>query len=172
MRVNLLDEKKVRREIRWDQIFIVLLVIFLVVLPLGHYFLNHLEIQSLEREKRALEDQLEVLEPQLERYRELERQIAQFQLPEEIEVVRYRLAGPMRELGIILPDMITLEQLNYEDGEITLEGYTQNIDILLNMVQNVFDSEYYDIISLERFDRDDFIEFNIQVSLETREEMP
>lgn len=172
MRVNLLDEKKVRRKIRWDQIFIVLLVIFLLVLPVGHYFLEYMELQRLERERGQLEDQLAVLEPQLQEYRELEAQIAQFELPEEIELERYMLGGPMRELGVIIPELVTLEQLDYDKGELSIDGYAEEIDILLSLVQNVFDSDYYEVISLQHFQRDDVIAFNLEVHLDTREEYP
>jgi len=172
MRVNLLDEDKIKRQIRWDQIFIVVLVIVLLALPAGNYVLNYLEIQRLEREKGIVEDQLEVLEPQRERYFELESQIAQFELPEEIEVTRYMLADPMRELGLIMPGEVTLEQMDYSDGEVAIAGYAGSIENILALVQNIFDSEFYDIISLQHFQRADVIGFDLEVSLDTREELP
>jgi len=172
MRVNLLGEKQIKRSIRWDQIFLVLLVIFVLVLPAGHYYLNYLEVQRLERDIGIMEDQLEVLEPQLEVYEELQAEIAQFELPEEIEVTRYMLAEPMQELGLIMPGEVTLEQINYSDGDITINGFAADIENILALTQNIFNSEQYSIISLEHFQRGDVVDFNLEVSLETREELP
>ena len=172
MRVNLLDEKKIKRDIRWDQIFIVLLVIFVFVLPAGHYYLNYLETQRLERDIGIMEDQLEVIEPQLEEYEDLQAQIAEFELPEEIEVTRYMLADPMQELGVIMPGQVTLESISYNDGDISVNGFASDIENILTLVQNFFDSDYYSVISLQRFQRGDVVDFNLEVSLETEEELP
>ncbi len=172
MRVNLLDEKEIKRKIRWDQIFIVLIVVFIIVLPAIHYFINYVELQGLKRDREIVKEQLEVLQPQLDEYFALQEQIDQFQLPEELEVTRYRLGDPMQELGAILPDSIALEQINYSEGEMVIQGYANSVDSLLSMVQNIFNSEYYNVISLQHFQREEVIDFNLDVTLETEEEMP
>lgn len=172
MRVNLLDEKELKRQIRWDQIFIVLIIVFVIVSPTLHYFINYVELEGLKREKRNLQDQLEALEPQLEEYFSLQEQIEQFQLPEELEVTRYRLGSPVQEFGTILPAPVTLEQIDYSKGEMSIQGYANSIEDILTLVQNIFDSEYYSVISLQHFQRDDVIDFDLDVTLETQEEMP
>ena len=119
-----------------------------------------------------MEDQLEIIEPQLEEYEDLQAQIAEFELPEEIEVTRYMLADPMQELGVIMPGQVTLESISYNDGDISVNGFASDIENILTLVQNFFDSDYYSVISLQRFQRGDVVDFNLEVSLETEEELP
>lgn len=172
MRINLLDEKEIRRQIRWDQIFIVVLVIIIFFLPAGHYYLNYMELDRLKTQRDSLQAQSEALQPRVEEYFELQEQIREFEIPEELEVTRYRLGRPLRQFGVITPEAITLESLDYEDGELVVQGFSEDIDSILTLVEEIFNSDLLTLGSLQRFHRNDLIDFTIELTLETREELP
>lgn len=172
MRVNLLDEKEIRRQIRWDQIFIVIMVIVFLVIPAFHYYLNYSELKSLEREKESLQAQIEELQPQEERYYELQEQIREFELPEEIVVTRYRLQEPLEEFSHILPEEMTFVNIDYEEGNMSIQGYAGDIEDILSLAENIYNSDMFDLGTLHHFTRDDHVDFFIDLSLNTREELP
>ncbi len=171
MRINLLKEEK-GLHIHWGEIAVALVIILTLAGPGLHYFVNYIDVQGLERERDQLQDQREALRPQEEEYFDLQQQIDDFRLPEEVEVQRYALAPVIEEFGLILPTEVTLETIDFAEGEMAISGHAREIDIILNLVSNIFESDIFSIVSLEQFQRDDVIDFDLEVELHTREELP
>ena len=171
MRINLLKEKE-GLYIHWGEIAVVLIVILTLALPAGHYFINYIDLQGMERERDLLQDELATLRPQEERYFELQEHIDDFYLPEEVEVQRYAISPAIAEFGRILPGETTLETIDFDHGEMFITGHAREIEIILEMVGNIFYSDIFSLVSLEQFQRDDVIDFNLQVEMHTREELP
>ena len=172
MRVNLLDEKRIRRQVRWDQIFIVLMVVVFLVLPAFHYYLNRAELQRLKEDRDSLQAQIEELQPQEQRYYELQEKIREFEIPEEVVVTRYRLQEPLSEFGRILPEEMTFKNMDYEDGSMSIDGFAGDIEDILKLAENIHNSDVLRLGTLQHFSREDHVDFSIDLSLQTREELP
>ncbi|MFN2364826.1 MAG: PilN domain-containing protein, partial [Halarsenatibacteraceae bacterium] len=115
------------------------------------------------------QDRLAEIRPQEEVYFELQEEIDNFKLPEEVEVERYAIAPAFREFGVILPEGVGFEQMSYQQGELRVVGHARNIDVILDMVGNVFDSDVFSLVSLERFQRENIYDFNLVVEMHTRD---
>ena len=172
MRVNLFDRKKSRPEIRWGRIVITVLIIIFIALPAIHFYLNYTEVRSLRDQSERLSNQLESLRAQEEEYFELREKISEFEMPEEIEITRYRLREPMREFGNIMPEELSLERMDYSDGEMELAGFASEIEMILQLAENIHGSELLELESLNHFQREDYIDFNMSLYFDTREELP
>jgi len=171
MRINLLKGKE-GLYINWGEIAVVLIVILTLVLPGLHYFVNYIELQDMETERNRLDNQLQALRPQEEYYFELQEQIDDFYLPEEVEVQRYAISPAIEEFGVILPNQATLRDINFANGVMDINGHAREIEIILDMVGNIFQSDIFSLVSLEQFQREDVIDFYLQVEMHTREELP
>ena len=168
MRVNLLDEDR-SLHVNWLEVAAVLIVILTLAVPALHYYMNYIDLKGLEQERNIWQDRLAEIRPQEEIYFELQEEIENFRLPEEVEVERYAIAPAFREFGIILPDGIGFEQMAYRQGELRIIGHAQNINILLDMVGNIFESDIFSLVSLQRFQRENFYAFDLVVRMHTRD---
>ncbi|SDL59458.1 PilN domain-containing protein [Halarsenatibacter silvermanii] len=171
MRVNLFDEKKVRRKIRWSRILTAVLVIAFVITPAAHFYSNHQELASLRNRSQSLAVQLDTLRVEEETYFELREEISEFEMPEEIIISRYRLRGPMQEFGEIMPEELTLTRMDYSDGDMMLEGFASEIEMILELAENIHKSEILGLESLSHFRRGDYVEFTMALHFDTREEL-
>ena len=168
MRINLLEEDK-SLHVNWLEVAAALVIILAIAVPALNYYLNYVELQGLERERNMWEDRLAEIRPQEEVYFELQEEIDNFRLPEEVEVERYAIAPAFQEFGLILPDGVGFDQIDYDHGTLTINGHASNVDTLIDLVGNVFESDIFSLVSLERFQRDDFLEFNMEVNMHTRD---
>ena len=168
MRINLLEEDK-SLHVNWLEIAAAVIIILTLAVPGLHYYINYVELQGLERERNMWEDRLAEIRPQEEVYFELQEEIDNFRLPEEVEVERYAIAPAFEEFGVILPDGVGFDSIDYEQGILTIDGHAQDVETLLNLVGNVFESEIFSLVSLERFFRDGILEFNMEINMHTRD---
>ena len=168
MRINLLEEDR-SLHVNWLEVAAVLIVILTLAVPALHYYMNYIDLKGLEQERNMWQDRLAEIRPQEEIYFELQEEIENFRLPEEVEVERYAIAPAFREFGMILPDGVGFDQMNYEQGELTVNGHAQDINIILDMVGNIFESDIFSLVSLERFQRDNIYDFNLVVRMHTRD---
>ena len=168
MRINLLEEDR-SLHVNWLEVAAALVIILTLAVPAVHYYINYVELQGLERERNMWQDRLAEIRPQEEVYFDLQEQIDNFRLPEEVEVERYAIGPAFQEFGLILPDGVGFEQMNYNNGQITINGHAQNINVILDMVSNIFESDTFSLVSLERFQRDNIYDFNLVVRMHTRD---
>ena len=168
MRVNLLEEDR-SLHVNWLEVAAVLIVILTLAVPALHYYMNYIDLKGLEQERNMWQDRLAEIRPQEEIYFELQEEIENFRLPEEVEVERYAIAPAFQEFGLILPENVGFDQIDYEQGLLTINGHANNVDTLIDLVGNVFESDIFSLVSLERFLRDGFLEFNMEVRMHTRD---
>ncbi len=168
MRINLLEEDK-SLHVNWLEVAAAVIVILALAVPALHYYINYIDLKGLEQERGMWQDRLAEIRPREEEYFELQDEIDNFKLPEEVEVERYAIAPAFREFGTILPDGVGFEEMNYEQGELTVVGHARNIDVILDMVGNVFESDVFSLVSLERFQRENIYDFNLVVEMHTRD---
>ena len=168
MRINLLEEDR-SLHVNWLEVAAALIIILTLAVPAVHYYINYIDLKGLEQERDMWQERLAEIRPQEERYFELQEEIDTFRLPEEVEVERYAIAPAFQEFGLILPENVGFDQIDYDHGSLTINGHANNVDTLIDLVGNVFESDIFSFVSLERFQRDDFLEFNMEVRMHTRD---
>ncbi|PTX17000.1 MULTISPECIES: hypothetical protein [Halanaerobium] len=168
MRVNLL-EKDDGVKIEWMEIVVVLLIFLIIAVPALNYYFNYLKVQNLEKRRNDWETRLEVLRPEEEYYFQLEDEIANFKLPEKVELEKYTTAPFFIEFAKIIGDNITFNRLDYSRGQIQINGNAETIRSLLDFSSRIFNSDIFSIISLERFRKNDSLEFNLIVELDNKD---
>lgn len=168
MRVNLL-EKDEGIKIQWMEIVVIIVIFLIFAAPAFNYYLNYVEVQNLEHQKNNWETRLQALRPEEEYFFELENEIANFKLPEKVELEKYTTAPFFIEFAKIIGDDIIFNRLEYSRGKIQINGNAETIRSLLDLSSRIFDSDIFSIISLERFRKDDRLEFNLIVELNNKD---
>jgi hypothetical protein len=168
MRVNLL-EKDEGIKINWTEILVVLAVVFVIAVPAVNYYINYLELNNLEQRKNNWENRLKALAPEEKYYYQLENEIANFRLPEKVELEKYTISPFFLEFARIIDEDISFNNLDYSSGVVTINGNAENVRSLLDFSSNIYDSKVFSFISLERFQNDGQLEFNLEVQLNNRE---
>lgn len=168
MRVNLL-EKDESIKIEWVEILIVLLIISIFILPIVHFYLNYLEVQNLKQRRNDWETRLKAMEPELAHYQNLKRERDNFKLPEKVELEKYNVYPFFLEFAKTIEDDINFNNLDYSSGQINIQGRADDINSLLEFSAQIFDSEVFSLISLERFENNDQLDFNLVVKLDNRQ---
>lgn len=167
MRVNLL-EKDENIKIQWMEIIVVLIIILIFLLPALNYYLNFVEVKNLEQNKTNWESRLQDLRSDEERYYQLKEEIDNFKLPEKVELEKYTVSPFFLEFAEKIRGDITFNNLEYDRGKININGNAKNIRSLLDFSSRIFNSEVFSIISLERFQNDDQLQFDLVVQLNNR----
>lgn len=168
MRVNLL-EKDEGIKIQWMEIVVVLIIILIFAAPALNYYLNYIEVKTLEQRKNDWQTRLQALRPEEERFFKLEKEISEFKLPEKVELEKYTISPFFLEFAKITGDDISFNNLNYSSGQINISGNAESVRSLLDFSSRIFNSEVFSIISLERFQNNEQLEFNLVVELDNRE---
>ena len=168
MRVNLL-EKDEGIKIQWMEIVVVLIIILIFAAPAFNYYLNYVEVKNLERQKQNWETRVQALRPEEEYYYQLKDQIANFKLPEKVELEKYTVSPFFLEFAKIIDNDINFNSLDYSNGRINIRGNAEDVRTLLDFTSRIFNSEVFSIISLERFQNNDQLEFYLIVELDNRE---
>ncbi|MFP4021217.1 MAG: PilN domain-containing protein [Halanaerobium sp.] len=168
MRVNLL-EKDEGIKIQWLEIVVVIIIFLILAAPALNYYLNYIEVQNLEKRRDDWNTRLKALRPEEEYYFELEDEIANFKLPEQVELEKYTVSPFFLEFARITEDDISFNNLDYSSGQITINGNAENVRSLLDFSSRIFESDIFSIISLERFQNNEQLEFNLEVELNNRE---
>jgi hypothetical protein len=165
MRVNLL-EKDEGIKIQWMEIVVALIVILIFAAPVLNYYLNYIEVKNLEQRADNWQTRIQALRPREERYYELQNEIENFRLPAKVELEKYIVSPFFLEFARIIGADITFNNLDYSSGQINISGNAENVRSLLDFSSRIFNSEVFSIISLERFQNNDQLEFNLVVELE------
>lgn len=168
MRVNLL-EKDEGIKIQWMEIVVVLIIILIFAAPVLNYYLNYIEVKNLEQRKNNWETRLQSLRPKEEMYYQLKDEIANFKLPAKVELEKYTVSPFFLEFAKIIGDDISFNNLDYSSGQININGRAEDLRSLLDFSSRIFNSEVFSIISLERFQNNEQLEFNLVVELDNRE---
>ena len=168
MRVNLL-EKDEGIKINWTEISVVLVVIFVLAVPAVNYYINYHELNNLEQKILNWENRLKALAPEEDYYFQLENEIANFKLPEKEKKKKYTISPFFLEFAKIIDEDISFNNLDYSSGVVTINGNAENVRSLLDFSSNIYDSNIFSVISLERFQNDGQLEFNLEVQLDNRE---
>ena len=164
MRINLLEEKEAHK-INWFEIGVTIAIILIFAVPVLHYFVNYIQLQNLESERNQWRQQVSNLQPQEDYYLELEEEIDDFYMPERIEPAQYPVASALEEFGIITPDNLTFESIDYIEGELYITGYTNEVDSIIRLASNINTTDIFSLLSIEQFEGNSLINFNFDLNL-------
>jgi len=168
MRVNLL-EKDEGIKVQWMEIVVVLIIFLIFAAPALNYYLNYIEVKNLEQRQNDWQTRLQALRPEEKYFYQLEDEIDNFRLPEKVELEKYTISPFFLEFAKIIGDDISFNNLDYSSGQINIRGNAENVRSLLDFSSRIFNSDVFSIISLERFQNNDQLEFNLVVELDNRD---
>jgi len=168
MRVNLL-EKDEGIKVQWMEIVVVLIIFLIFAAPALNYYLNYIEVKNLEQRQNDWQTRLQALRPEEKYFYQLEDEIDNFRLPEKVELEKYTISPFFLEFAKIIGDDISFNNLDYSSGRINIRGNAENVRSLLDFSSRIFNSDVFSIISLERFQNNDQLEFNLVVELDNRD---
>jgi len=168
MRVNLLGEERTRLVIRWDEIAVILVVIAALCFASVYYFYLRFQVEQTERQLAAEQEHLASLRTREERYHELRRELESLTMPEDYRLRQPELGSSLEALSEKMPLALSLEELSIEQNEMLLNGHTREVWPLLSLMLSLRESEYYEQVSVEHFQRQDEVHFQITAHLPRR----
>lgn len=163
MKINFLDEEKVKREIRWDQIFLALMIIFLLLLPTFHYSYHRLQVTSLEREVDNINQQTNLLQPELETRSELNEKIAQYESAIELAQERYPVDSSLRHVSEHITPGLSLDSIDIFAGEMYVSGQALSSGEVVNYMERLAAEDVFSEARIDFMDTDDLVNFSIRL---------
>lgn len=159
MKINFLDEEKILQQIRWDQIFIVLTIILVLAAPALHYSYYLLQARNLENSVENLNQQVNMLEPEVERYYQLEEEVEDYQQLLDAEHQRFLFDAAMQVLGEYIPADMTLNSIDYYLGEMRIYGQARDTVVVREYTEVLGNIEVFEQAEIEELERNQFINF-------------
>ncbi len=170
MKVNFLDEDKILQRIRWDQIFIVLTIILVLAAPALHYSYYLLQASQLETEVENLDQQVNMLEPEVERYYNIEEELENYRELIAGEYQRFLFDGALQVLGEDIPQQATLDSIEYHQGEMYLSGRAGNTNAVKEYMTTLKNNEVFEQAEILELERNQFISFTLLLNIAREED--
>ncbi|SDL58924.1 PilN domain-containing protein [Halarsenatibacter silvermanii] len=165
MRVNFLDEEKISREIRWDQIFIVLAIILLLAAPALHFSYHLYGARQIENEIDRVNRQIGLIQADVEEHQRLEEQVEEYQEIIEDRQMRHLLPEALRSLGEEISADIHLEYLEFYEGEIFIGGVGSSTGEVLGYASSLERAAPFSSAEVENLDSNDTVDFDMHLEV-------
>ena len=170
MRFNFLEEKK-QAAVNWSRIFFTVLMAIIILLPTLHYLNLYTEQRELKRETAAIEDQLAEIRDERLEFEELKRRIEYLNiLGEEIISARYYWDQVILEQGYVIPELLTLRNLEIQENGIHLSGIADNNDPVISLINQMENSDFFFNVKIEGLDRTQEVNFKLNARINGRGE--
>jgi|AntRauTorckE6833_2_1112554.scaffolds.fasta_scaffold16431_2 Tfp pilus assembly protein PilN len=170
MRVNLVQRETGVFSLNWIRVGVTILVVVLIAGIAMNYYLLTTRQEILTQEIKSLDQQLRVLNPKKEEYLNLRTQVSQ--LEQEIERVegRYIWAYITQETGFVIPGNVELNSFSISGTNLSVQGKANNTELLIDYIDNMNESPFFDNITLQNYVNQEDITFNIDADIIRREE--
>jgi len=170
MRVNLAQKETGVFSLNWIRVGVTILVIVLIAGIAMNYYLLTARKDILTQEIKSLDQQLRVLNPKKEEYLNLRTQVSQ--LEQEVERIegRYIWAYITQETGFVIPENVELNSFSISDMNLSVSGKARNTDLLINYIDNMNESPFFENVTLQNYVNQEDITFNIDADVIRREE--
>ena len=170
MRVNLVKKETGVFSLSWIRVGVTILVVVLIAGIAMNYYLLTARKDILTQEIKSLDQQLRVLNPKKEEYLNLRTQVSQ--LEQEVERVegRYIWAYITQETGFVIPENVELNSFSISDMNLSVSGKARNTDLLINYIDNMNESPFFENVTLQNYVNQEDITFNIDADVIRREE--
>src|SRR6056297_3672091 len=165
MRVNLAQKETGVFSLNWIRVGVTILVVVLIAGIAMNYYLLTARKDILTQEIKSLDQQLRVLNPKKEEYLNLRTQVSQ--LEQEVERVegRYIWAYITQETGFVIPENVELNSFSISDMNLSVSGKARNTDLLINYIDNMNESPYFENVTLQNYVNQEDIQFNIDAAV-------
>ena len=171
MRINLMGKKRRRFEVYWNEVAAVLAVVLVLFFSFAYYGYYRAHVSQWERQLEIEQEHLEALREREASYHALRREIESWVMPEDYRLRQPKLSESLKELSENMPFALSLDQLRVDQGALLMRGYTVDLWPLLSLMLNLQESDYYEQVSVDHFQRgDDTIVFQIRSYLPRRGE--
>ncbi|AZR74504.1 hypothetical protein BBF96_14585 [Anoxybacter fermentans] len=157
--INLLppEDRKKRLDLRYSLILIG--IIFYIFLLLGVHFINQYQIKQLMIESASIKNQIQILQPTLERIRKMEDEEKELQskIKESKSLdKRTYFSSLLVFISELIPEGVKLTRLNYNREIISYEGEAVNYRNVADFIANLKSSGYFkDVELLSSYINDD-----------------
>src|SRR6056297_113026 len=170
MRVNLAQKETGVFSLNWIRVGVTILVIVLIAGIAMNYYLLTSRKDILTQEIQSLDQQLRVLNPKKEEYLNLRTQVSQ--LEQEVERVqgRYIWAYITQETGFVIPENVELNSFSISGTNLSVAGEANNTELLIDYIDNMVESPFFENVTLQNYVNQDSITFNIDAVVLRREE--
>ena len=170
MRVNLAQTETGVFSLNWIRVGVTILVVVLIAGIAMNYYLLTARKDILTQEIQSLDQQLRVLNPKKEEYLNLRTQVSQ--LEEEVERVegRYIWAYITQETGFVIPENVELNSFSISDMNLSVSGNARNTELLIDYIDNMNESPFFENVTLQNYVNQEDISFNIDADVIRREE--
>lgn len=163
MRVNLIEEKKIKVSFDVLRVAIVLSILIMFgVISLVHINLG-LEKNYYKEEINSIDNQLSVYLPKEREYKTVKAEIEEIKaLP---VVPKYKWDGPIEALGYITPLGGVIESFSLQNRELNIEGTTTIAEELREFSVAVAKSPFFKNVKLNTLEKENEVEFLITAQL-------
>jgi Tfp pilus assembly protein PilN len=170
MRVNLAQKETGVFSLNWIRVVVTILVVVLIAGIAMNYYLLTTKKDILTQEIKTLDQQLRVLNPKKEEYLNLRTQVSQ--LEQEVERVegRYIWAYITQETGFVIPENVELNSFSISDMNLSVSGKARNTELLIDYIDNMNESPFFENVTLQNYVNQEDITFNIDADVIRREE--
>ena len=170
MRVNLAQKETGVFSLNWIRVGVTILVVVLIAGIAMNYYLLTTRKDILTQEIQSLDQQLRVLNPKKEEYLNLRTQVSQ--LEQEVERVegRYIWAYITQETGFVIPENVELNSFSISGTNLSVAGEANNTELLIDYIDNMVESPFFENVTLQNYVNQDSITFNIDADVIRREE--
>jgi Tfp pilus assembly protein PilN len=168
MRVNLAKRETGIFSLNWIRVGVTLLIIILLAgIAYNYYYLNQQQ-DILNQEIESLNQQLRVLNPKKEEFLNLRSQVSQME--QEVERIegKYIWAYITQETGFVIPEDVELNSFSISGEQLQVSGNANNTELLINYINNMNESPYFENVTLQNYVNQEEIQFNID-AIVTRE---
>lgn len=166
MRVNLAKRETGIFSLNWIRIGVTILIIVLLVGLAYNYYSLITRKDILDEEIESLDQQLKVLNPKKEEYLNLSSQVSQ--LEREVQEIegRYIWGYITQETGFVIPENVQLNSFSISNNSLQVSGRAENTELLINYINNMNQSPYFNNVTLQSYDNQDEIIFNIDANVQ------
>jgi len=165
MRVNLAKRETGVFTLNWIRIGVTVLVIILIAgIAYNYYFLTQKK-QILNKEIESLDQQLRVLNPKKEEYLNLRTQVSQLEQKVERIEGKYIWAYITQETGFVIPQNVELNSFTISGDQLRVSGNANNTELLINYIDNMNESPYFENVTLQNYVNQEDIQFNIDAAV-------
>jgi Tfp pilus assembly protein PilN len=165
MRVNLVQKETGVFSLNWIRVGVTILVVVLIAGIAMNYYLLTTRKDILTQEIQTLDQQLRILNPKKEEFLNLRTQVSQ--LEEEVQRVegKYIWAYITQETGFVIPENVELNSFSISGNSISVSGKANNTELLINYIDNMVQSPFFEKVILQNYVNQESITFNIDADV-------
>lgn len=169
MKVNLMNSPENRIEIKWNQVLITLFVLIFLLIITGHFYFLYVQQDILKKQVQDLNNQINYYQSDLKKYNDLQTKIDDITDLNQIKGNRYYISGALEDVRYAVPEKMTLDFLEInQEGTILFSGHTTDNQHIVEFIDFLSISPYYEDISVDQLERNEEMSFEISANITSK----